>query len=69
MKTFKAIKRCTKCIRKMGSIYMECSCGDWYCLRHLPRSEHDCPNGKLKDHQEIIRRNNPQVLPEKHHKL
>ncbi|KAA8497412.1 AN1-type zinc finger protein 6 [Porphyridium purpureum] len=61
--------RCFSCRKKVGLTGFKCRCGYVYCSSHRHSDEHDCQFDYRSMGQELLFRNNPQVVSSKLEKI
>ncbi|KFD52796.1 hypothetical protein M514_06287, partial [Trichuris suis] len=61
--------RCVMCGKKLGVIAFECYCGKAFCKMHRMPEDHKCTFDFKKLGREMVRKNNPKILPRKIEKL
>ncbi|CDW56960.1 zf-AN1 domain containing protein [Trichuris trichiura] len=61
--------RCVMCGKKLGVIAFECYCGKAFCNMHRMPEDHKCTFDFKKLGREMVRKNNPKILPRKIEKL
>jgi predicted nucleic acid binding AN1-type Zn finger protein len=58
-------KVCDVCAKKISLCVIQCRCNGNFCKRHVAPENHMCKFDYKLLGQEIIRKNNPKIIPSK----
>ena len=58
-------KLCDICAKKIGLCVIKCRCDGNFCKKHVSPESHMCKFDYKLFGQEIIRKNNPKIIPSK----